>query len=192
MFITQEVDFEGIQETREEKVFLQTSSLFPLVLWICVYKSESNNWTDQQMWNPDVEGSLLIVNRSTNVKPRCTATGWTPWECRPAWTTSTQVWNMSLQLNHFHFLSHFLPRNLILISHNLRMDHFFLWRRRLIDVMLIFRPQQWTDHIPGKKENKNKCYSKYFLRQKFPFIIFFFIDLTSKNLFNGFCPFYFV
>ena len=32
MFITQEVDFEGIQETREEKVFLQTSSLFPLVL----------------------------------------------------------------------------------------------------------------------------------------------------------------
>ena len=27
MFITQEVDFEGIQETREEKVFLQTLSL---------------------------------------------------------------------------------------------------------------------------------------------------------------------
>ena len=71
MFITQEVDFEGIQETREEKVFLQTSSLFPLVLWICVYKSESNNWTDQQMWNPDVEGSLLILKRPTNVNPRC-------------------------------------------------------------------------------------------------------------------------
>ena len=160
------------------------------------------------MWNPDVEGSLLILKRPPNVKPRCTATGWTPWECRPAWTTSTQVQILFWQLNHSHFLSQFLPRNLILISYNLWVDHFFFWRRYLIDVILqrfcwvrihiwflcmfIFRPQQWTDHIPGKKENKNKYYSKYFLHQKFPFVIFFYIDLTSKNLFNGFCTFYFV
>ena len=117
--------------------------------------------------NMCVQIGIKQLNRSTNVKPRCTATGWTPWECRPAWTTSTQVQILFWQLNHSHFLSQFLPRNLISISHNLWVDHFFFWRRYLIDVILqrfcwvrihiwfscmfIFRPQQWTDHIPGKK-----------------------------------------
>ena len=103
--------------------------------------------------NMCVQIGIKQLNRSTNVKPRCRrliANSETANKCE---TQMYRNWMNSLgvspRVNYLYsgmeyvfttkslsLSFHFLPRDLILISHNLWVDQFFFWRRELIDVIL--------------------------------------------------------